>query len=38
MLQRKVDEWERRVLGLIEREWKWFVLVIWLALCAWFIF
>jgi hypothetical protein len=38
MLQRKVEEWERRARELIAREWKWIVLVLWLGLCAWFIY
>jgi hypothetical protein len=38
MLQRKIDEWEQRALELIEREWKWIVVVEWLGLCAWFIY
>ena len=38
MLQRKVETWERRALELIEREWKWIVVVVWLGLCAWFIY
>jgi len=38
MLQSKVEQWERRVPDLIERHWKWVVLVVWLGFCAWFIF
>jgi hypothetical protein len=37
MTQSKEAEWERRALELIGREWKWIVLLIWLAFSAWFI-
>jgi hypothetical protein len=37
MLQSKVEEWERRAPELIERHWKWIVLLVWLGFCAWFI-
>ena len=38
MLQGKLEEWERRARELIEREWKLLVLVVWVLICAWFIF
>jgi hypothetical protein len=38
MLQRKVEEWERRAPELIERHWKWIVFLVWLGFCAWFIY
>ncbi|MFL6721868.1 MAG: AcrB/AcrD/AcrF family protein [Sphingomonas sp.] len=38
MAERKDEEWERRALALVEREWKWIVLLVWLGFCAWFIF
>ena len=38
MLQRKVEEWERRAPELIERHWKWVVILVWLGFCSWFIF
>ena len=38
MLQSKVDDWERRARELIEREWKWVVVVVWLLICGLFIF
>ncbi len=38
MLQSKVEQWERRVPDLIERHWKWVVVLVWLGFCAWFIF
>src|SRR6476469_7428477 len=38
MAQGKEEEWERRALDLVEREWKWMVLFVWLAFCAWYIF
>jgi hypothetical protein len=38
MLQGKVEEWERRAPELIERHWKWIVLLVWLGFCGWFIY
>src|SRR3954463_14583442 len=38
MLQSKIDEWERRAPELIDRHWKWAVLIVWLGFCGWFIF
>jgi len=38
MTQGKEEEFERRALELVERHWKWIVLLVWLAFCAWFIF
>ena len=38
MLQRKIEEWERRAPELIERHWKWIVFLVWLGFCAWFIY
>ena len=38
MLQSKVDDWERRARELIEREWKWVVVIVWLLICGLFIF
>jgi hypothetical protein len=38
MLQGKLEQWERRARELVEREWKWLVLIVWLLICAWFIF
>ena len=38
MLQSKLEQWERRARELIEREWKWLVLIVWLLISAWFIF
>jgi hypothetical protein len=38
MLQRKVEEWERQVPGIVERHWKLIVLLVWLGICAWFIY
>ena len=38
MAQSKDDEFERRALEFIERQWKWIVLVVWLGFCAWFVF
>ena len=38
MGERKEEDWETRALDLIERRWKWVVLIVWLGFCAWFIF
>ncbi|HEY7959388.1 MAG TPA: AcrB/AcrD/AcrF family protein [Sphingomicrobium sp.] len=38
MPQSKEVELERRALDLIEREWKWVVLVVWLVFCIWWIY
>jgi len=38
MLQRKIDEWERRAPELIERHWKLVVFLVWLGFCGWFIY
>ena len=38
MLQSKVDDWERRARDLIEREWKWVVVIVWLLICGVFIY
>jgi hypothetical protein len=38
MLQRKVEEWERQVPAIVERRWKLIVLLVWLGICAWFIY
>src|SRR5690349_6791111 len=38
MTQGKEEEFERRALELIERHWKWIVVLVWLGFCAWFIF
>src|SRR4051794_34858161 len=37
MLQGKIEEWEGRAPELVERHWKWAVVLVWLGLCAWFI-
>src|SRR5689334_6643779 len=37
MAQGKEEEWERRALDLVGREWKWIVLLVWLGFCATFI-
>lgn len=37
MQQGKVEQWEARAIELIERRWKLIVVLLWLALCAWFI-
>src|SRR3954470_18278880 len=38
MAERKDEGWEARAFALIEREWKWIVLLAWLGFCGWFIF
>jgi hypothetical protein len=38
MAQSKEEEWERRALDLVEREWKRITVIVWVAICAWFIF
>jgi hypothetical protein len=38
MLQSKEAEIERRAFDLIERKWKWIVLLVWLGFCAWWIY
>jgi len=38
MLARKEQTLEERVVALIERHWKAIVVLVWLGLCAWFIF
>src|SRR5437868_1762695 len=34
----KAEEWERRALYLIRRDWKRILLLVWLGFCAWMIF
>ena len=38
MLQSKIDEWERRAVAVAERHWKWILILVWLGICAWFIY
>jgi hypothetical protein len=38
MPQSKVENWEARALELIERRWKLVVFVLWLLVCAWFLY
>ena len=38
MLQRKQDVNANRWVALLERQWKWLVVVAWLLFCAWFIY
>src|SRR6476469_10371578 len=38
MAQRQDAAFERRALEFIEPQWKCIVLVVWLGLCAWFVF
>ena len=37
-LQSKATELERWAVKTAERHWKWIVLILWLAICAWFVF
>ena len=38
MLQRKVDQLEQATLEIVGRHWKSIVVIVWLLVCAWFIF
>lgn len=38
MLQGKLEDWEARALDVAERRWKLILFLVWLAICAWFIF
>jgi hypothetical protein len=38
MARGKLEGWEERALELIERRWKLVVLVLWLLVCAWFLY
>jgi hypothetical protein len=38
MAQSKEEEWERRALDLVGRQWKPLILLVWLGFCAWFIY
>lgn len=38
MWEGKAEEWEARGLALIERHWKWLVVLAWLSLCAWYLY
>jgi hypothetical protein len=38
MAESKDDDFERRALEFIERQWKWIVVLVWLGFCAWFVF
>ena len=38
MLQSKEVDFERRAFDLIERWWKWVVVLVWLGFCAWWIY
>jgi len=38
MEQRKDKDWEALALDLIDRHWRWVVLLVWLGFCGWFIF
>ena len=33
-LQAKVDEWERKGVAIVERHWRWIVVIAWLCICA----
>ena len=37
VLQAKVDELERWTVDVVERHWKRVVVIVWLAICAWFL-
>src|SRR6185437_14002572 len=38
MAQGKAQDWEARALELIERRWKLVAFVLWLLVCAWFLY
>jgi hypothetical protein len=38
VLQQRVDALERWAVETAERHWKWIVLLVWLAVCGWFLF
>ena len=38
MLQRKEEDWEARALAFIEQRWKLVVFILWLLVCAWFVY
>ncbi|MBW0008126.1 MAG: AcrB/AcrD/AcrF family protein [Sphingomonas sp.] len=38
MTQGKEGDWEARALALIERQWKWVVVIVWLGFCAFYIY
>jgi hypothetical protein len=38
VLQQRVDALERWAVETSERHWKWIVLLVWLAVCGWFLF
>jgi hypothetical protein len=37
MAGRKDQAWEERAVALLERHWKWVVLLVWLGMAAWFV-
>ena len=37
MRRRKEEEWQELVFELVDRHWKWLVVLAWLGFCAWFI-
>ena len=38
MTRSKDEEWQERIFDLLDRYWKWVVLIVWLGFAAWFIF
>ena len=38
MAQGKEGDWERRALDWVGRNWKWLTVLVWLCVCAWWIF
>ena len=38
MTRSKDEDWQERILELLDRHWKWVVLLFWLGFAAWFIF
>ena len=38
MTRSKDEEWQQRIFELLDRHWKWAILLVWLGFAAWFIF
>src|SRR4051794_12660358 len=38
MAGHKIENWQDEIGGLLDRHWKWLVLIVWLWFCAWCIF
>ena len=38
MWQSKIEQWEKRGPELLDRHWRWVVIIAWLGFCGWFVF